>query len=254
MCVRIIPCILLLMVTAAAPALAGPYYARGTYYAGSVETWGYDAGNELFDDGNHGDGAAGDGVYGAYVTADQEPGPHEWKISTEDWTENYPNNPAYSMSNAVLYLMDWGEVIHFRLDTNTLDEGWQPATNAVACSHFDIPLPDFEFELIGSAPELGEWLSGIPVVMEEDLWFAYATIAAPGLHEFKFRVIDTWNLCNLGIHYNMFNGDNFTFETTEPQTIVRFEFNVVDGRGRALLEGNVDVEDMAWGQVKGLYR
>ncbi len=254
MCTRVIPCVLFLIAVSATSALAGPYYARGTYYAGSVETWGYDAGNELFDDGNHGDGAADDGVYGVYVTADQEPGPHEWKIATADWTENYPNNPAYSMANAVLFLMNPGEVIHFRLDTNTVDDGWQPATNAVACSHFNIPLAGFEFELIGSALELGEWLIGTPVVMEEEFWFANATIAAPGAYEYKFRVIGTWDFCNLGIHYNMFRGENFTFETTEPLTIVRFEFNVVDGRSRAVFEGFVGVEDITWGQVKGLYR
>jgi hypothetical protein len=254
MCIKAIPFILLLIAMVATSALAGPYYARGTFYAGSGETWGYDAGNELFDDGNHGDGAAGDGVFGAFVTPDQDVGPHEWKIATADWTENYPNNPIYPMANAVLFLLNPGDVIHFRLDTNTLDDGWQPATNAIACSHFDIPLPGYEFELIGSAPELGEWLSGIPVVMEEDLWSAFATIAAPGAHEYKFRVIGTWDLCNLGIHYNMFRGDNFTFETTDPLTEVRFEFNPVDGRSRAVLEGSVGVEEASWGQVKGLFR
>ena len=255
MCIKSIPIILILVTMLTVPALAGPYFARGSYYAGTGEIWGTDAGNELFDDGLHGDGAAGDGVYGAVVTADQEPGPHEWKIANEDWSENYPLNPLFPESNAVLYLMSPGEVIQFRLDTNTLGEDWQPAAYAVACSHFGIPLPDFdEFELIGSPPELGEWLFGIPVVMEEDLWYTLVTIAAPGVHEFKFRIIDTWKLCNLGIHYNMFIGQNFTFETVDPQTDVLFEFNPLDGRGRAVVGGSVDVENLSWGWVKGLYR
>lgn len=254
MCIKTVPCILFILATVTGSAIAGPYYARGTYYAGTGEIWGVDSGNELFDDGLHGDGVAGDGVYGAYVTADQDVGPHEWKIATEDWSENFPHNPLYPMANAVLFLMSPGEVIHFQLDTNTLGEGWQPETNAVACSHFDIPLPGFEFELIGSPPELGEWLSGIPVVMEEDLWYAFATIGAPGAHEFKFRVIGTWDFCNLGIHYNMFRGQNFTFETVDPLTSVRFEFNPLDGRGRAVLETSIDVEKVSWGRAKGLFR
>lgn len=254
MLAKLIPSILVLIVMTGTTALAGPYYARGTFYAGSGEPWDFDAGNELFDDGNHGDGAAGDGIYGAFVTADQNDGPHEWKIANADWTENFPLNPMYPMANAVLFLFSPGEVIHFRLDTNTLEEGWQPAANAVACSHFRIPFPGYEFELIGSAPELGEWLSGIPVVMEDDLWFAFATIGAPGYYEFKFRVIGTWDFCNLGVHYNMFMGDNFSFETVDPLTVVRFEFNPVDGRARAVLHGSVAVDQASWGQLKSLFR
>ena len=238
-----------------AQVFAGPYYARGTFYSGTGEIWGTDAGNELFDDGLHGDGAAGDGIFGAFVTADQDVGPHEWKIATEDWTENYPNNPTYPMANAILFLLDFGDVIHFRLDTNTLGEGWQPATNAVASSHFMIPLPGYgDFELLGSPPELGEWLWGIPVVMEEDLWYLPVTIGAPGVHEYKFRVIGTWEFCNIGIHYNMFRGENFTFETVDPMSVVRFEFNPLDGRSRAVIEGAIAVDRSSWGQVKSTFR
>ena len=221
---------------------------------GPSKPGGYDAGNELFDDGLHGDGAVGDGVFGAFVTVDQDPGPHEWKIATEDWVENYPNHPDYPMSNALLFLMAPGEVIHFQLDTNTLEGSWQPATHAVACSHFDIPLPGFEFELIGSPPELGEWLFGVPVLTMEDLWVAYATIASPGHHEYKFRINGTWELSNLGVHYNMLRGENFTFETTDPMSSVRFEFNPNDGRSRVVFLGSVPVETTSWGEIKALHR
>jgi hypothetical protein len=237
----------------ATPALAaGPYYARGSFYAGTGAAWGYDAGNEMFDDGLHGDGAAGDGVYGVYVTADQAPGVHEWKIANADWTENYPNNPAYPTQNAVLFMLTAGEMIHFRLDANTLGDGWQPATNAVACSHS--LAPDATFELIGSPPELGGWQNGIPATMGETLWITSAVIADPGSHAYKYRVIGTWDVCNIGIHYNMFIGDNFTFETTNPMTTIRFEFNPIDGRARAVPEGIIATEDVSWGQVKGLFR
>jgi hypothetical protein len=236
------------------PAFAENYHARGTFYAGTGETWGFDAGNQLFDDGLHGDDAAGDGIYAADVIPDQDGVFHEWKIANEDWTENYPNHPTHPMANAILYLLNPGETIHFHLDTNTRGEGWQPAAYAVACSHFTIPLPGYEFELIGSAPELGAWETGIPVVMEEDLWTARTTIASPGAYEFKFRVIGTWDYCNLGVHYNMFYGDNFTFETEAPDIMVRFEFDPHDGRARAVCEGSVKTELASWGSLKGLYR
>jgi len=255
MCARTILPILIIPWMVSASVLAGPYYARGTFYAGTGEIWGADAGNQLFDDGQHGDGAAGDGIFGALVTADQEVGIHEWKIANEDWTVNYPNHPTYPMANAILFLLNPGDVIQFRLDTNTLEDGWQPATNAVACSHFLIPLPGYdEFELIGSPPELGQWLSGVPVVMEEGLWYIPLTIAAPGIHEYKFRVIGTWDFCNLGIHYNMFRGENFIFETVDPMSRVRFEFNPLDGRSRAVVEGAVDVDRSSWGRVKSMFR
>lgn len=244
---------LLILAAAIGPAFAGPYYARGEFYAGTGETWGCDAGNEMFDDGLHGDGAAGDGVYGADVTADQGPGAFWWKIGTDDWSEDYPHHPAYPMANAVLYLMKAGETIHFRLDTNTVGDGWQPATNAVACDHYGIPLPGYEFELIGSGPDLGDWTTGIPLAMEETPWSARVTIATPGVYEYKYRVIGTWDYCNFGVHYNMFLGDNFVFETTEPQTALKFEFNPVDGRSRAVVDV-VATEPTDWGKVKALYR
>jgi hypothetical protein len=236
------------------PVFAESYFARGTYYAGTGEPWGSDSGNQLFDDGLHGDGAAGDGIYAAEVVSDQDGVFHEWKIATADWTENYPNHPDHPLANAVLFLLVPGETIRFRLDTNTRGDGWQPAANAVSCSHFTIPLPGYEFELIGSAPELGGWETGLPVAMDEDLWWVRATIGSPGAYEFKFRVIGTWDFCNLGVHYNMYYGDNFSFETTEPKSVVRFEFDLTDGRGRAVDEGPVAAETVSWGTVKGLYR
>ncbi|MBK9304448.1 MAG: hypothetical protein IPM94_11305 [bacterium] len=249
---RALPWILLLF-AAAAPALAGPFYARGTFYAGTGGIWSCDAGNELFDDGQHGDGAADDGVHGAFVTADQAPGSHGWKIATADWSESYPFNGMHPLANAVLYLEYPGDVIHFRLDTNTLGGGWQPATNAVACDHISLT-PGFEFELIGGAPELGDWLTGVPVETGEAGWFTDVTIGAPGVYEYKFRVVGTWDYCNLGVHYNMFIGDNFIFETTAPQAKLRFEFNLIDGRSRAVPVTDVHEEAANWGQLKVLYR
>ena len=76
-----------ILLPVAAAHAAGPYYARGDFYAGPGAIWDYDAGNQLLDDGLHGDGAAGDGVYGADVISDQAGGFHEFKIANADWTQ-----------------------------------------------------------------------------------------------------------------------------------------------------------------------
>lgn len=247
-------CLLLLVsaaVLAAVPAAAGPYYARGTHYVGTTGTFDADAGNELFDDGLHGDGAAGDNVHAGTVFSNQPPGFHEFKIATTDWSDLYPHNPNFVLSNAVLYTSSPGEAIFFRLDLNART-GWQPESGAVACSHFTPG--GTTFELIGSTPELGTWNGGVEAVLDQGVWRVVRTIATPGSGEFKFRVVGTWNVCNLGIHYNMFQGDNFVFATVASDAPVRFEFDTADGRGRALELDPTPTRSSSWGRLKALYR
>jgi hypothetical protein len=243
--------VLVMVIGGSITATAGPYYARGTFYAGSGKPWDVDAGNELFDDGLHGDEAGGDGIYGAYVVTDQFPGQHEFKIATKDWSVNYPYHPVYSLSNAVLYTEALGETVHFRLDTNPVGGGWQPVVNAVSCSHF-APVGSL-FEVIGDPPELGDWKQGVPAKFKDDIWSVDVEIDEVGLYEYKFRVLGTWDTCNVGLHYNMFPGDNFTFFTTKPQSEVRFEFDTVAGRARATELGNTPTWTITWGWVKTLY-
>lgn len=249
----ILICLSLLIGLVTAAVSAPPYYARGSYYAGAGDVWAADAWNQMHDDGLHGDGAPNDGVYAVWVQSDQPPGRHDWKIANLDWTENYPHNATFPMSNAVLYTFDVGEWIHFRLDTNTRGDGWQPEANAVTCSHFSVPLSGTDFELMGSRPELGGWISGIPLVVEDGVWVARATILEPGPLSFKFRLIGTWDVCNLGIDYNMFIGDDFTFETVDPNVRLRFEFDPADGRGRATLDAPVLVDPTSWSVLKSLF-
>jgi len=228
------------------------YYARGTYYAGSGEPWDIDAGNQLHDDGLHGDDKAGDGIYGVYVKSDQPPGFHEWKIAKADWTENYPNNPMFPMSNAVLYTFFENETIHFRLDTNVATGGWLPVRHAVACSHH--APPDVVFELLGDGVELGEWTTGIIATLADDVWSVQVSICEPGTYAYKFRVVGTWDVCNIGIHYNMFRGGDATFTTLEPNRRISLEYNRIDGRVRAADLGPVETASETWGTLKQLYR
>ncbi len=206
------------------------FFARGSYYAGTTGIWGFDSGNQLHDDGLHGDDAAGDGIFGAFVVTDQPPGQHEFKIATGDWSQAYPTNPSYPTANAILYTEASDDLVHFRLDTNVLSD-WQPAANAVSCDRF-APTGSV-FEVIGSAPELGSWVTGVPATLDGDTWYADIVVASPGPVEYKFRVAGTWDVCNVGIHYNMFIGDNFSATIPSASALMRFEFNTIDGRSRA---------------------
>lgn len=243
-------CFLLLL---ASPAHAdGPYFARGAYFAGAGEPWSAEAGNQLHDDGLHGDGAAGDGIYGAYVVADQGQGIYGFKIANMDWTENYPNQPQYPLSNARVYIEGPGDIIHFRLDTNTNVDGWIPAANAVVT---DQPAPaGFDYEVIGSAPETGSWNFGVPAPLVGTHLVAQTVIATPGVYEFKFRVVGTWDICNYGARYNMLISDNFTYTTSKPNSEVRFEFDLETGRGRAAEFDSTPARSTTWGRLKQIYR
>jgi hypothetical protein len=243
-----------------AAALAGPYYVRGNFYchdgvnnpAPDNTCWGWDAGNELFDDGLHGDGIAGDGIHGAYVTCDQPAGRLQWKIATNDWAEAYPTSPFDALANAVLFTDGPGDVIHFVLDTRPLPDGWQPFWYGVATDHY-LP-PGAELEVIGSAPELGGWLSGIPAAHVGQRWQRVVTIDTPGTYQFKFRVVGTWDVASFGPHYSNTAGEDATFTTTLPNTDVLFQLDNATGRVRGIELGPTPTLRTSWGRLKTRYR
>ena len=51
----------------------------------------------------------------------------------------------------------------------------------------------------------------------------------------------------------MFIGDDFTFETANPNSRVRFEFDPADGRGRATLDTPIPVDPTSWSVLKALF-
>jgi len=241
-------------------AHAGPYYVRGNFYCHAGENgvggpdncWGWDAGNEMFDDGLHGDGFASDGVYGAYVACDQPAGRLEWKIATTDWTEAYPSSPFDVFANAVLFTTGPGDVIHFTLDTRFLPGEWQPFLNAVACDHA-VP-PGTVLELMGSAPEMGAWVTPVSLDHVGPRWQRLLTIAAPGNYEFKIRAAGTWDVAAFGYDYNNTQGRNAFCETTVPFTDVLIQFDEEMGRIRAIELGPTPTLVSPWGALKARYR
>jgi len=236
---------LLLLLAAACAHAAGPYYARGDYYAGSTATWSFDAGNQLYDDGLHGDGAAGDGVYAGDVTSDQPAGVHGFKIANADWTQNWPNDVYRPYENARVWTSGPGDVVHFHLDTNPHGT-WQPDVG-VATDH-DAP-PGTVFELIGGDPELGGWTGpGVPLTVEGTLMHAEVTLAAAGTHAFRFAAQGDWHVCMFGVLYDMDNVSPDRGVFTTPATVagsqVRFEFDRATGQARAVLP--VQVQPVAY--------
>jgi len=250
---------LLVLACAAAAQAPGPYYARGDFYCSPAlegttppdSCWGFGPSLELFDDGAHGDDAAGDGVYGAWVAVNQGPGMLQFKIANAPWTFAEPSVPAEPFVNGRLFTTAPGEVVHFRLDLGDPPYGWLPAI-AVANDHA-YPA-GATLELMGSAPELGAWGTGLAAEKVGTIWQKKVTIATPGTYEYKFRVLGTWAIANFGYHYNNNYGANGAFATHAANTEMIFQFDERTGRIRAIDDANVPARTSTWGRLKEIYR
>jgi hypothetical protein len=255
---------LLTLVLFALPLLAraqapGPYYARGTFYCAANlsgvtppdSCYGYGPALMLYDDGLHDDGADGDGVYGCWVTCNQPAGLNQFKVANADWTFNIPSSPYWPTWNGVVFTAGPGDVVHFRLDMTTPPYGWAPE---ISVSNDHAYPAGAQLELMGSAPELGSWTTGVAIDHVGSLWSKAVIIATPGTYEFKFRVQGTWGLANFGINYNHQQGGNGSFTTTVANTEMVLQFDELTGRIRAIERNNVPARTTSWGQLKSAYR
>lgn len=231
---------LMLVSTAAFAAGAGPFYAKGDYYAGTVGTWNGDAGNQLTYD-------SGTGIWSGVVTCDQAYGRHEFKIANADWSESY--SPYCNL---------WvhcgtGDQVLFTLDGNTYADGWFPTTNIAWSDHY-APVGT-TFEVIGGAPETGSWGSGTAASLVGGIWTLAIGIATPGSYEAKFRATGTWDVCNVGTEgAGAPCGANLQYTTLTANELVTFQFNPATGRTRVVNGSVVPALKGSWGQVKTLYR
>ncbi len=231
-----------LALAAPAAVFAGPWYVPGDYM---TPGWSFVAENEMFDDGLHGDGAAGDGLFGAYVLSDQI-GRKEWKVALSDWSQSY-----FPWCNMWVHVNP-GDMVLFTFDTNAHGDGWLPDQNFVWTDHY-APAGTM-FEIIGGAPETGSWGSGVAADLVGSVWTKTIVIAAPGSYEAKFRAVGTWDICNVGIEgAGAPCGANMQYTTAMPNSEVRFEFNTLTGRTRVTVGNPVGTEPATWGQVKALY-
>jgi hypothetical protein len=225
-----------------AAVFAGPWYVPGGYM---TPGWSFVAENEMFDDGLHGDGAASDGLFGADVVSDQT-GRQEFKVALSDWSVSY-----FGPCNLWVHVNP-SETVHFTFDTNAHGDGWLPDQNIVWSDHF--APPGTNFEVIGGAPEIGNWGSGVAADLVGGIWTKTVVIATPGSYEGKFRAVGSWDICNVGIEgAGAPCGANMQFTTVMPNSEVRFEFNTATGRTRVTVGSPVGTEPATWGQVKALY-
>jgi hypothetical protein len=232
-----------LVATLALPATAQPWYARGSFYGSG---WPAEATNQMYDDGTGGDAVAGDGIFSRLITEENGLGRHEWKVANDDWTRNFP---PY---NQFVHIETPGEQVLFTYDSNSYGDGWIPDSNIVWNDHF--APQGSTFEVIGSAPELGDWTTGVVATEAGGIYTVDVLIATPGSYLYKWRANGNWDDFVLGR-----NGaaggfdDDIGFKTMSPNALVKFEFDRTVGRVR--ISGNaVPVEGSTWGKVKALYR
>jgi len=230
-----------------APAQAAPWFAKGSYYAGVAGQWNSDPGNEMFDDGTNGDAVAADGVHSRLVTSDQPAGKYEYKVALDDWSVSHPLS-----SNQFVYVNAMNEQILFTLDTNVHADGWIPAEN-IAWNPNAMPLGAVP-EVIGGAPELGDWNVGQIATLSGGVWRITINFATAGSYEYKWRANGNWDDFIFGNDGAASAGGNLVVDVLNDGESYVFELDTATGRARAVEEGTVSVETDTWGGVKGLFR
>jgi hypothetical protein len=228
---------LMLVAATAYAAGPGPFYVPGDY---QTPNWSFGAFNLMTANGG------GAGVWTAAITSDAAAGFHTHKVSVDGWSENYPccNVPV---------VCNTGDVVNFSFDTNSYADGWVPSTNIVWNDH--LYAAGTQFEVIGSAPETGNWNSGVAAGLVGTVWTKTLTIAAPGPYEFKFRVVGQWGVCDAGSDGpTAGGGGNGSYTTSTANTDVKFEFNSATGRIRATLLAPTPTNTKSWGHLKSTYR
>jgi len=107
---------------------------------------------------------------------------------------------------------------------------------------------------MGSAPELGSWTSGLAADHVGSIWQKIVTIAEPGVYEYKFRVLGSWDYANFGYHYNNNFGANGSFATFDPDVEMLIQFDELTGRIRAIPYQLVPARTTSWGRLKTAHR
>ena len=190
--------------------------APSWFVRGDFNGWG--TSDPMYDDGTHGDSAAGDGVYTASVTV-AAPGRHEFKVASEDWAAAFPGS-----GNSWLETTAAGETVTVTLDTTTSADGWLPETGAIGVSTDP-----------GTWTAVGDWQgwdnAAAATAMAAAGGGAYelvTAIAVPGSYQFKAVKTGTWDA--VGADGRSVNAATAAFETTAADQQVTFRLDALAGR------------------------
>lgn len=253
--------LLLLLIAFAALTTAVPVcadrYVVGDFCEACLEFPPADA-CRLYDDGLHGDGAAGDQLYGAAITVDRPAGVYHWYTGTPCGTTFTCFNdmiPTCWCSTPPDYASFWtsgpGEIVQFLLDLRPRTEGWQGC--GLANDH-GMPAGT-EFDVLVDPPYADPPYGQFAASRTGTLWSCLIRFPVPGTHSYVFIARD--RSVTFGLTYNAgcsacFPGEARlpTFRTTAPDTDVLMQFDESTGLVRALVGGVTPALGTSWGALK----
>ena len=252
---RLRPALIMLLVSLAVPSVASAqFYVFGDYCTACLAA---SATNQMFDDGLHGDGAAGDGVYGASIVVDKPAGAYRWRVGTNPSVPQGLPNCGFCASPGVpaqLWTTGPGDVIHFRRGGPPAGPGW--VSPGVSCDH-GMPAGTQLSAVILDA----SFMVQVPVCSAQksgSIWSCTASIPAAGSNYMAFTAPGLL----FGTAYNAACGcpvgEGFTimvpFVTGAPNADVLFEFDELTGSLRASVPGTTPTLRTPWGRLKTIYR
>lgn len=245
----------LMLVLASASNSNAQRYVYGSFCSTCLEPGSI---NQLYDDGRHHDGAAGDGVWGADIVSDVVAGSYSWFVAGPSGSFDPEASPrclcAPPPAPATLWTSVEGETIHF----------WEWGVGGgVACDHGIPPGAEMEVAYTASPPVgWGGWSStpGEPMTRSGSIWSRVLTIPEAG--EYMFQVRSTDRVVSFSPIFNARCGLGCTldevpvwhFTTTTPNTDVRIQFDDRTGRQETTLLTPTATRQHGWGALKAMYR
>jgi hypothetical protein len=197
---------------------------------------------------------------GVYIESDQPAAKHSWYVGYSDpYVGLWPfcHHPVIPPDAAALWTSGPGDVIHFRAGGSPPGTGWDGSY--VACDH-SIPAGT-QFAVNGAWDRNGfcEDSGSYPAQRSGTVWSRVVTLNNPATYRWYFRSVSTylwfWRAYNASCFDELCSSLPFMLTTTtQPDTEVRFEFDEVTGKMRAVVLGPTAARSSTWGSLKAIYR
>lgn len=257
--------LLILLIALTASATPVPVRAERLYVSGEFcqACWNAPPADacRFYDDGLHGDGAAGDQVYGATITADRPAHNYRWFIRTtnDSGSDTYGAIPFCWCTTPPVYMGVWtsgpGDIIQFRYDPRPPVAGWQ---GCGLVNDHGMP-PDTQLDVtVDPNEEYGGAYGVFASNRTGTIWSSVIRITYTGTHRYVFTGR------NYPVRFSLtYNGGCAcqpgeetlpTFRTTLPDTDVLVQFDESTGLVRAIVGGVTPVLGTSWGELKARYR